>query len=361
MRIYIITGLFNLISLIGFTQRNQYVGIELSPNSVNMTILNIYSKGDGEFYYKIVKDSSVNASFIDFTKESIKDATDKIDGFRNYATQEKNIARENICIAINSGIPIEAKRRNREEIFEYFKKNYQGLTGSITYLDPETESEYAHLSSIIEKFRKDAAMINIDGANTKGGVYVDKDFSLFLPININWGFNSLRNSIPDGNDMPKYNKNIEKSLDKISLEVKEEFDNHKLINFQSQCIIGGDLSRAVSVILFPNSTDLYQEITLAQIKTLKQKIILNYNELFFSGNAQNLDGQKELYRLSEKYDQKTLLVGINYFERIITLLNQSSKSKRFYIARYSSVVACHVINHFFDAIQKKIYVKDKKD
>lgn len=360
MRIYIITGLFNLISLTGFTQRNQYVGIELSPNSVNMTILNIYSKGDGEFYYKIVKDSSVNASFIDFTEESIKDAKDKINAFYAYAIYN-NIDEKNICIAINSGIPIEAKRRNREEIFEYFKKNYRGLKNNITYLDSETESEYAHLSSIIEKFRKDAALINIDGANTKGGVYVNKDFSLFLPININWGFNSLRNSIPDDNDMPKYNKNIEKSLDKISLEVKEEFDNHKLINFQSQCIIGGDLSRVVSVILFPNSTDLYQEITLAQIKTLKQKIILNYNDLFFSGNAQNLDGQKELYRLSEKYDQKTLLVGINYFERIITLLNQSSKSKRFYIARYSSVVACHVINHFFDAIQKKNYVKDKKD
>jgi hypothetical protein len=358
MRIYILASLLNFIALLGFSQRNQYVGIELSPNSVNMTILNIYSKGDGEFYYKIVKDSSINASFIDFTEESIRDAANKIDGFRNYAIQEKNISKENICIAVNSGIPIEAKRKNREEIFEYFQKSYKGLSYNLTYLDSETESEYAHLSSIIEKFRKDAAMINIDGANTKGGVYVDKNFSLFLPININWGFNSLKNAIPDENNILKYNKNIEKSLDKITLEIKEEFDNHKLINYQSQCIIGGDLSKAISVILFPNNSDLYQEIKPVQIQALKQQIITNYDNLFFSGNANNLDGQKELYRLWEKYDQKTLLVGVNYFEKIITLLNQSSNSKRFYIARYSSVVACHVINHFFEVFQNKNFKKD---
>ncbi|MFN3849394.1 MAG: hypothetical protein ACK4NY_08205 [Spirosomataceae bacterium] len=350
--VYVTIILLTFKSIVAFSQKNPkytYVGVEVSASSVNMVFLNIYSKGNGEFYYRIFSDSTFNIPVIDFSESTLTEAKTLINKLIVYSTVTKEIPEENITIVINSGVAIEAKRKNQEEVLSNFIFDIStNAKNPVITLTAEMEAEYSFVSSIIEKFRKEALMLNIDGANTKGGIYIDKQLKEFSPFSIKWGINSLKNAIPDNPSIVNYNKNIQKSLQQISDEITTNLHSEEAILKQSYCILGGDLAWMVSVLLKPDNidNDLYQEFSKAQIKSLKESVSSNFENFLFTGNAKTIEGQSDLEKLKKKYDQKTLLVALNYLEKVVEIIDKE-KPKRFYLVRYNSMLACHVINYFF--------------
>jgi len=338
-----------------YNNSSVYGGIEVGSKGVKMSVLEIGKNAQTRGAFNILKDSSVNTDFITFSPSTFHNTLEGLCGLYFTLTKQYKIPPRLVYTMVSSGVKIQAEKENKtnwvNNLIDSFRINIQEQDRQMSMIDVLEEARLSHLGIVPETRRYNTFLIDIGSGNTKGGYFPNgntKDFKLFQ---LSWGTKSVANATEkrcgDDNGLTNFNKQLFRVLSEaenseIIYSVNESGSYPKSDNVA----FSGGIAWSVATLMFPELIDnSVVGVTFDQLLKFQGKLYYDFSSVsdaYLIRNLQdkNLDKEaiaKEIKRVHQVFDQKSLLAGTGLLIKIMRQFQSIYEGKQFYLVKNGQV------------------------
>lgn len=319
-------------------------GIEVGSKGVKLSILE--KPANENAAAKILKDTAVNTDFISYTAQSY-DAT--LTAFTNlylYAKNDCKIPAANIATAISSGVKAQADKAGKnahiQTLIDAFRIKINEENRNVEVISVLKESILSHYGIVSNENRYNTFLIDIGSGNTKGG-YFSSETKKFVMFQIPSGTKSTTNTTEKlcgaNCNFDGFAKQVTPVVDSLEKnEIIYAVNASGAFPASNTMAISGGIAWATATLLQPEKTDVaYIDVTYKDIARFRENLIKynadipDTNKLIIKGiTAQRqTEIRKELQRVLNVFDVKSLLGGTTLMLRIMRQFEGVTTTKKF--------------------------------
>lgn len=347
-----------------YTNSSIYAGIEVGSKGVKMSVIEIGKDAQSSGAFNIIKDTSVNTDFINFSESSFYATLNGLLSFYNTATADYRISSKKTFTVISSGVKMQAEKDQKSEtiqkLIDQFRIKIKEPTRQVEVVDVMKEAVLSHLGIVPELRRYSTFLIDIGSGNTKGGFFPygnTKDFKLFQ---LNWGTKSTANATDkrceDDNSLTNFNKQLYRVLVAAeNTEIIYAVNASGAFPLSDNIAVSGGIAWAVATLTHPELIDNpVIKVSFDEIKRFSEKLFTNYeatSPVALSKNIKKSEEKesvkKEVDRVHKVFDQKSLMAGTGLLLKIMRQFESSFDTKHFYLVKNGQVgwVSAYVNQH----------------
>jgi len=333
-----------------------YSGIEVGSKGVKMSLLEVgkNSKNNGSF--KVLKDTSINTDFISFTSPTFQATLKGLCNLYSQATSEYNIESSRIFTVISSGVQVQAQKDQKSQwitqLIDSFKLKIKDPKRKVEVIDPLQEARLSHLGIVPDAKRFSTFLIDIGSGNTKGGYFPYDNTTDFKLFTLSWGTKSIANAAEKRCDefdktLANYNRQLYRVL--VGAEEQEiiyAVNSSGAYNMNDYIAFSGGIAWAVATLMRPESIG-------NSIVTVSWEDVQRFNELLFKEpdalsdpvlvktiRSEGIDKEKaakEIRRVHQVFDQRSLLAGTGLLLRIMRQFKSIYETKQFFLVKNGQV------------------------
>ncbi|MBL0146771.1 MAG: hypothetical protein IPP48_14640 [Chitinophagaceae bacterium] len=324
-------------------------GIEVGSKGVKLTVL---KKTNNEF--TVLKDTAVNTDFISFDEKSKVATTAALTGLYNYVKANFNVAVQDIATVISSGVKAQADKLKKtafiQSLIADFKANINEDKREVEVVSVLKECVLSHYGIVSDDNRYNTFLIDIGSGNTKGG-YFNKATNAFVMFQIPQGTKSTTNITEKKCGTPCDFISFSKTINEVTDSI-EKADIIYAVNASgaypgsTTMAVSGGIAWAVATLLRPEKTD-YQslDVTYKEVERFRENLIKYYDvipdtsKLTIKGmpEAEVTKIRKEVKRVLNVFDAKSLLAGSGLLLRIMRQFEAVNSSKKFRLIKNGQV------------------------
>ncbi|MFZ1261533.1 MAG: tetratricopeptide repeat protein, partial [Chitinophagaceae bacterium] len=168
-----------------------YAGVEIGAKGIKLSIIEVKIDKNGEHYYTLKMDSSINTDAAALSYQSEKETFDAITIFYNIIRDRYEIPSSKIHIVISSGLKQELDKYNKVEYFATIVRPKDlDPKIKINYITVEQEAELSFKGIVPSNSRLSANQLDVGSGNTKGG-YINAS-KTFIPVTFPLGTKSFQ-------------------------------------------------------------------------------------------------------------------------------------------------------------------------
>jgi hypothetical protein len=332
-----------------------YAGLEVGSKGVKMSVLEIEKKSETRGAFEILKDSTINTDFINFTPGSF-DAT--LDGLKRLyltATNDYGISTDHIHTVISSGVKSQVVKENKmvwlNAFIDSFKRQIKEPNRLVSVVDVAEEARLSHLGIVPEKERYNTFLIDIGSGNTKGGFFPNGNVSNFKLFQINWGTKSTTNAIQKrvgaDKNMSAYGKEAKRVLQEIeNSDIIYAVNASGSYRVSDHIAFSGGTPWAVATLSHPEQiNNPVVTATYDEVEKFLDRLTNNYKSLSDIAILSDLKGyvaeketmSKGIKNVHKVFDQASLIGGCNLLLKIMRQFETVTEKKQFYLVKNGAV------------------------
>lgn len=331
-----------------------YTGIEVGSKGVKMSVIEIGKNAQTNGAFNILKDTSVNTDFISFSGPTFTATLQGLYSFYNTALRDYKIPSRRIYTVVSSGVKMQAEKETKmawiNNLVDSFRILIKEPERKVEVIDVLEEGKLSHLGIVPSSRRYSTFLIDIGSGNTKGGFFPygnTKDFRLFQ---LNWGTKSTANAtekiLDDDKSLLNYNKQLSRVLAGAeNSEIIYAVNSSGAYPVSDNIAVSGGIAWAIATLLHPELIDnSVVSVTYAEVVKFSEKLYKNFEALspsVLTININRAEGKeiisKEVARVLQVFDQKSLMAGTGLLLKIIRQFESSFATKSFYLVKNGQV------------------------
>jgi hypothetical protein len=331
---FICIGLLFLGSQINAAISDNYAGIEVGSKGVKLCILNPKIKST-DLSKKIIYDTTINTDFIKFTKQSAELTSIAIYSLYYLANERFNIPKDQIFLAISSGVKQTADREKKPEMITLLQNDVKELlqdkSRSMELITLAQESVFTHKSIVPQSDKMTTIVIDIGSGNTKGGYYISDE--VFNTFTIGWASKSIYNYVEKKSNTNSDNLifflELQKKLAEISnVDLPAAIDKCGITNFDFNIVFSGGIVWGGATLMNPDQfKDKRIEVTYDELHTFYNQIYKNYAKYTSQNKSEAF--VKEKQRIEKVFNQRSLMAGTGLLLKIMRKFEPITNTKKF--------------------------------
>jgi hypothetical protein len=323
-------------------------GIEVGSKGVKLTVL---KKVDETF--TVLKDTSVNTDFISFDDKSKTATLNAYSGLYNFVKDNYSIPSNDIATVISSGVKAQADKAKKNDFIQNlitdFRTAIKEDKKEVEVVSVLKESVLSHYGIVSDENRYNTFLIDIGSGNTKGGYFSKDDkFTMFqIPQGTKSTTNATEKKCGTPCDFIAFSKSINGVTDSI-----EKADIIYAVNASgaypgsTTMAVSGGIAWAVATLLRPEKTESQTlDVTYKEVERFRENLIKYYDvipdtsKLIIKGmpDAELTKIRKEVKRVLNVFDVKSLLGGSSLLLRIMRQFEAANSTKKFRLIKNGQV------------------------
>lgn len=336
-----------------YSKSSVYTGIEVGSKGVKMSVIEIGKNAQTNGAFNILKDTSFNTDFISFSPASFDNTLNSLTGFYNTALKEYKIPAKRIFTVVSSGVRGQAEKDNRMDmvntLIDSFRLRIKEPGRKVEVIDPRLEGKLSHLGIVPESRRYNTFLIDIGSGNTKGGFFPYGNTDDFKVFTLNWGtksaFNLADKNCLEDKGISNYYRQLYRVLSGAeNSEIVYAVNASGAYPLSDNIAISGGIAWASATLMHPELMEnSVIPITFAEYAKFCETLYYNfgmYNPLYIAKGfrAEQREGiMKELERVHQVFDQKSLMAGAGLLLKIMRQFETSFAGKQFYLVKNGQV------------------------
>lgn len=319
-----------------------YSGIEVGSKGIKMNIINVETSSE-KVRYTSVFDTTINTDFISFTGFSYLKTLEGLAALYLKSNQDYKVYRENIFIAISSGVKQAAIKENKvsnlESLLSSFKLTIVEPDREIEILSIEREAILSHKGIVPKDEKMTTILIDIGSGNTKGGYYITDH--LFNTFTLPWGTKSMYNFIEklcdsNCNDTKFYNE-LTNKLDVLDRnEFSRTIDKCGIKSYDFKIVFSGGIVWSATNLMYPNRfKEKNIQITTNDLYNFYHNLNYYFEDIKNSKYSPEYD--KEKSKILKTFSQRNLIAGTALMIKIMKQFEQKNNFKQFQLAKDTKV------------------------
>jgi hypothetical protein len=349
-------------------KQNIYAGIEVGSKGVKMSIVSINKQNIADGTFNIIKDTSINSDFINFTDLSYNATLAAVKGMYNTAIADYAIPSGRIYTVFSSGVKIQAGKDKKEEEIKRLSLAFKAAVNEpdrhFAAIDATEEAKLSHIGIVPESRRFNTFLIDIGSGNTKGGYFKNGNLNDLKYFNLSWGTKTINNATEKRTEEDKSIANFKKHLARViagdpDKEITYAVNESGAYNMNDNFAFSGGIAWSVATLISP---ELYENtvipVSYNEVAAFMEKLGNNYPTLSAEALTANLaleagektTVQNEIKRVHKVFDQKALLSGGTLLLKIMRQFEGVQEKKQFYLVKNGQVgwISAYVVQ----ALQK---------
>jgi len=332
-----------------------YAGIEVGSKGVKMSVIEMSVIGAKNGNYKILKDTSVNTDFINFSNESFKATLSGLSGLYYTAVKQYNIPRDRIFTVFSSGVKVVSERENRTNWLQNLADSFRMLINeperSLKPIDVIDEARLSHLGIVPASKRYTTFLIDIGSGNTKGGYFPSGNTKEFKLFQLTWGTKSIANATEKRMDDDKSLSNYYKQLQRVLAGPADEEITYAVnfsgaYNMSDNIAFSGGIVWATATLIFPELVENpVVPVTYDEVLKFNQRVYSQYRSLSDTAlvkSVRDISVDKnivtnEIRKVNKVFDQRALLSGSGLLLKIMRQFEGVDEKKQFYLVKNGQV------------------------
>ncbi len=331
-----------------------YTGIEVGSKGVKMSVIEIGKNAQTNGAFNILKDTSVNTDFISFSEPTFQATLNGLVGLYITALKDYKIPSKRIFTVISSGVKMQAEKDTKlawiNSLIDSFRIKIKEPGRKVEIVDVMQEGKLSHLGIVPDARRYSTFLIDIGSGNTKGGFFPYGNINDFKLFQLNWGTKSTSNATDkncaDDKSLTNYNKQLYRVLAGAeNSEIIYAVNSSGAFSVSDNIAVSGGIAWAISTLLHPELIDnSVISVTYAEVAKFSEKLYKNFEALSPSILTTNINRatekeiiSKEVTRVLQVFDQKSLMAGTGLLLKIIRQFESSFETKNFYLVKNGQV------------------------
>jgi hypothetical protein len=331
-----------------------YTGIEVGSKGVKMSVIEIGKNAQTNGAFNILKDTSVNTDFISFSQPAFQATLNGLAGLYNTALKDYKIPSKRIFTVISSGVKMQAEKDTKlawvNNLIDSFRVKIKEPGRKVEVVDVMLEGKLSHLGIIPAARRYSTFLIDIGSGNTKGGFFPYGNTNDFKLFQLNWGTKSTANATDkncgDDKTLINFNKQLYRVLAGAeNSEIIYAVNSSGAYPVSDNIGVSGGIAWAISTLLHPELIDnSVISVTFAEVAKFNEKLYKNFEVLSPSFLTTNINRAaekeiifKEVTRVLQVFDQKSLMAGTGLLMKIIRQFESAFETKSFYLIKNGQV------------------------
>ena len=332
-----------------------YAGIEVGSKGVKMSIIEIGKNAQSRGAFNILKDTSVNTDFISFSQPSFQATLNGLYNLYTTSVKEYKIPAKLVFTVVSSGVKVQAEKEDKtswiNNLVDSFKLKIKDPQRDVAIVDVLQEARLSHLGIVPEARRYNTFLIDIGSGNTKGGYFPNgntRDFKLFQ---LSWGTKSVANATEkkcgEDNSVNNFNKQLYRVLSEAeNAEIIYAVNESGSYPVSDNIAFSGGIAWSVATLIYPELIDNpVVSVTYEQVMKFSDKILNDYPSLTDAALTKNINDKnldkgmiaKEIKRVHQVFDQKSLLAGTGLLLKIMRQFKSIYESKQFFLVKNGQV------------------------
>lgn len=319
-----------------------FAGIEVGSKGVKMNIINVDANSK-KILYTNVFDSTINTDFINFTGASYMKTLEGLAAMYTKSNTNYKIYKDNIFIAISSGVQQIAKKENKLSNIESLINSFKLVIGEpnreIEVLTTSREAILSHKGIIPINEKMKSILIDIGSGNTKGGYYISE--AVFNTFVLPWGTKSMFNTIDklcdsNCNNTQFYNQ-LTTKLDYLEQnEFSKTIDKYGIKSYDFNIIFSGGIVWSVANLMYPNRVNEKNiEISTKDLNNFYHELNYYFDEI--KSKSYSPESDKEKSKILKTFSQRNLIAGAGLMLKIMNQFEQNKQFKKFQLAKDTKV------------------------
>lgn len=332
-----------------------YAGIDIGSRGVKLSVLEINKSAGKAGSFNILKESSVNTDFIQFTDPTFTATLNGLQQLYNTAINEYNIPSQRIFTVISSGVKGQAEKENKKQWMLNLIDSFQNRIGDtlrlVPVIDVQQEARLSHLGIVPEARRYTTFLIDIGSGNTKGGYFPNGNTTDFKLFSVNWGTRSIANAAEKRMDEDKTIANFNKQVYRVlagdpNSEIIYAVNASGAYNMSDYIAMSGGIAWSVATLIHPELNDnSVVPVTYDEVVQFSQRLLNNYASLSDGAITASLKDpalDKDAIAASVKavnavFDQRSLIAGTGLLLKIMRQFEGIYEKKQFFLVKNGQV------------------------
>ncbi|MBP6432242.1 MAG: hypothetical protein KA319_10770 [Ferruginibacter sp.] len=332
-----------------------YAGIEVGSKGVKLSVLGLGKNAKKTGNFSILKDTTVNTDFINFSKPTFTATLNGLYGLYKTAANDFNILPQNIFTVFSSGVKIMADKENKKEwlnlLADSFRLKVNEPKREVNAIDVLDEAKLSHIGIVPESKRYTTFLIDIGSGNTKGGYFSNGNTNTLKLFQLTWGTKSVTNEAEKRCDEDKSMANYYTQLNRVMAgpangEIAYAVNESGAYNMSDYVAFSGGIAWSVATLLYPELND-------NSVVPVTYDDVFRFNELIYrSPELFSTDMQSKLIsdnnpdkaaivndvkRVNKVFDQKSLMAGSSLMLKIMRQFAGVYEKKQFYLVKNGQV------------------------
>ena len=336
-----------------FSKSTIYTGIEVGSKGVKMSVIEIGKNAQTNGSFHILKDTSFNTDFINFSEPTFQATLKSLHGLYNTALKEYKIPAKRIFTVVSSGVRVQAEKDKKMDwvsnLIDSFRLLIKEPNRKVEVVDPRLEGKLSHLGIVPESRRYNTFLIDIGSGNTKGGFFPygnTDDFKVFM---LNWGtksiFNATDKNCGDDKSISTYNRQLFRVLSGAeNSEIIYAVNASGAYPLSDNIAISGGIAWAAATLMHPDMLDnSVIPVTYAELAKFCENLYYNpglYSATYISRSFRQESREPiitEISRVHQVFDQKSLMAGAGFLLKIMRQFESAFAGKQFYLVKNGQV------------------------
>ncbi len=332
-----------------------YAGIEVGSKGVKMSCLEIGKNAQQSGAYNLLKDTAINTDFISFSPATAQATLNGFWQLYHKALNDYHIPADRIYTVVSSGVKVQAEKEGKQAwvntLIDSFRVRTQEPNRVVEVISPLQEARLSHLGIIPESRRYNTFLIDIGSGNAKGGYFPDDNTKNFRLFELTWGTRSVANATEKKCGEDKSIANFQKQLYRVLAgsandEITYAVNVSNAFNMSDNIAVSGGVAWSVANLLFPELiNNPVVPVTYDEVAKLSDRIAKNYTSVQYNAVAATVTDKtidkvlvaREVKKVNEVFDQKSLLAGIGLMLRIMRQFEGLYDKKQFYLVKNGQV------------------------
>ncbi len=338
-----------------FSTAYVYAGIEVGSKGVKMSIIEMNRKAQASGTFAILKDTSVNTDFITFDQKTFDATVDAFTGLFNTALTDYKISSKRIFTVVSSGVKGQAEKDKKTDwitkLVTEFRTKIKEPQRLVEVVNVMQEAKLSHLGIVPETRRYKTFLIDIGSGNTKGGFFPYGTPDNFYLFQLTWGTKSTANATEKLCENDKSVTKFIKELPRVvngaeNSEIVYAVNTSGSYPLSDYIAFSGGIAWSVATLIYPElNNNAIVPVTYEEVETFYRKLTNNYAGLKDDVLLGKLDDTKwdkpaiikEVKRVHQVFDQKSLLSGTALLLKIMRQFKSSTEAKQFYLVKNGQV------------------------
>jgi hypothetical protein len=339
-----------------FNNSAVYAGIEVGSKGVKMSILELGKNAKKNGAFNLIKDTSVNTDFINFSSASYQATLKGLCQLYKMAMDQYNLPATHVFTVVSSGVKIQAEKDDKtswiNSLADSFKLKINDPARKLSVVDVMEEARLSHLGIIPDSKRYTTFLIDIGSGNTKGGYFPNgntKDIRLFQ---LTWGTKSIANATDKRCEDDKSISNFHSQLTRVlsgpaNTEITYAVNESGAYPMSDYIAFSGGIAWSVATLLYPDLIDnsivpvSYEDVEKFSNKLYNNPSAFNEEAIVATITTPGVDKaaiMKEVKKVNQVFDQKALMAGTGLLLKIMRQFEGAATDKKqFYLIKNGQV------------------------
>ncbi|MBC7875342.1 MAG: hypothetical protein H7Y01_15180 [Ferruginibacter sp.] len=336
------------------SNKSIYTGIEVGSKGVKMSVIEIGKNAQTSGAFTILKDTSVNTDFITFSDSTFQATLHGLCGLYNTALNEYKLSSKRIFTVVSSGVKSQAEKDSKQDwitnLIDSFRLKIDEPRRKVEIVDVTKESMLSHLGIVPAARRYSTFLIDIGSGNTKGGFFPYGNTTDFKHFQLSWGTKSTANATEkmcgDDKTITNFNKQLYRVLAGAeNSEIIYAVNSSGAYPVSDNIAVSGGIAWAAATLMFPELLDnSVIPITYAELEKFNEKLSGNFGVLspayltrLITNTEEKQPILKELKRIHQVFDQKSLMSGTGLLLKIMRQFESAFAGKQFFLVKNGQV------------------------